>query len=467
MKSILILNCSLLGPNEVAWWNSFYEAHGDNVEVFFFTTDTNAELAFPNVIQISYHDILSCADAALDDGTDDLLSQVAEYDKIWECYDPVVSKAKARSWYAYWQTALAVCRPAAVYSWNGYNVPEVALARAADLAGIATFHLERGPFARTFVCDKKGFNFSGSFISDYDKIDVEPDEERVRRFRQAYFKGGVSNWEQPELVSERDAFFDTLGIPKDKLLLFFPSQLDRDANSKLFNRHFSSVYEALASTASVLEKHADRVFLLAKKHPKQEDDTERYAAACSRVGKWIEDAHIFDCIAFADAVISINSAVAVEAALCGKPTLILGSSILQPNEAVLKLTDRETFDETIDDLLSLASGRETRIDPAYFSKLLFGYLFSAEPEYVELGLKRPSDFPVPRDTGPADDARRRCAEAITSFMQSTRQSALLRAEYATLEREYERYKYGYERLASSWANRAWSKLKGIMVREKS
>jgi hypothetical protein len=125
---------------------------------------------------------------------------------------------------------------------------------------------------------------------------------------------------------------------------------------------------------------------LGKKHPYQKDD-DCYHNLFAGIGAWVTEGNIFDFINYSDGVISINSSSAVEAALLGKPILLLGQSILEKNEAVLKLGARDDLSKALETLIDKMQRQQECFDERYWERLLFGYLYSADKVNSAIGIK--------------------------------------------------------------------------------
>ncbi len=394
-NTLIVLNCAKLGPNEVKLWNSFYKANKDAYKILFYTTNESPDLELPIVIRVAYAKFLfPVSETELSPATSRIIHEIAEYDKFWTHVVPELSFKKAYGWYAFWLLVFSIYKPIGVYVWNGFRVPDAALLSIADLFGVQKNILERGPFANTFACDSEGFNYNSSFIKKYSHIPTKSNKTNIEEFAKLYFRKNISNWEQPNSAEGKNAFYKKYNIPEDKLLLFFPSQVEVDINSKLFSPNYKSVFDAYEALVAALAKHASKVFLLVKKHPKQEDETP-FLSLPLPSGRWVDDAHIFDCIQYADAIVSINSSCAVEAALLGKPILLLGNSILETHSEVIKANSAGEIGKKLEELFSRVEGKSNKKDDLYLSKLLFGYLYSPLPEYQSLGLKPISMVPVP------------------------------------------------------------------------
>jgi hypothetical protein len=254
--------------------------------------------------------------------------------------------------------------------------------------------MERGPFANTFVCDTSGISCESNFIKSYDAIECVPDDQAIREFARLYFQNGISNWEQPDLSAEKREFYKKYNIPEDKLLIFFPLQLDNDTNSKLFSPYYSSVLEAYIDIVNAVNGLVDNVYLLVKRHPRQKN-INSFESVTILSGVLVDDAHIFDCIRYSDVIISINSSSAVEAALIGKPVLLLGESILTTNNKVLKIENKDNLQCKLKKLITMVEYANDSIDTVFFSKLLFHYLYTPKAVYQDIGISSVEKIPTP------------------------------------------------------------------------
>lgn len=396
-RTILILNCCPLGKNEIQLWNSFYEKNQHTHNFIFFSTNLSDHLKINTVIKINYELNLTDSHHL---NKNPLFGQIAEeiahYDNIWGIYDLPSSEDKANSWLFFWHFILHLFSPIGVYVWNGYHIPELALLKTADIFGVEKYYMERGPFGKTFICDNKGFNFTSSFIENYDSLPVSLRTKNILRFSDLYFKTGVSGWEQPDLCKSKKEFIEKYNLPGDKHIILFPAQIDNDANSRLFSPYFKDVYTAFSDIIDVLKAYSDEIYLIAKSHP-MDTAKRKYKKIPNSSGKWIHDCHIFDCLKYSDAIISINSASAVEGSLLCKPVLLLGNSILSTNKNIIKLTQRESLKTVIDKLIQSIGKNSKLMDFNFFDKLLFQYLYTAYPDFVNLGIQSASTIPIPTE----------------------------------------------------------------------
>ncbi len=386
MKNILILNCSTLSNNDISLWNQIHLSHRENCNFIFFTTTTSEEINFENQIKVDYDKIVFELDEhVVSSELKSIITEISECDKIWEHFDAKHSAKVSYSWYVFWLIVLNLYKPASVFIWNGYHIPERSLAKVSDALGIQKYFVERGPFAGTYAFDSEGINYGSTLVSNFEQLQIIQQQQKVEDFKRAYLAGGISNWQQP---SERvkSEFFENYGIPENKLVIFFPSQVGRDSNSKVFSPLYNSVFEAYEDLLRSFSRHADNVFFLAKKHPMQEDSLQFEKRKLS-FGCWVEDAHIFDCIRYADAIVSINSSAAVEAALIGKPVLLLGQSILEKNKGIFHLRSKDRLDCFVDQLIEAATENKGTIDYEFFSALLFEYLYSPLDSYAKMGVR--------------------------------------------------------------------------------
>jgi hypothetical protein len=132
-----------------------------------------------------------------------------------------------------------------------------------------------------------------------------------------------------------------------------------------------------------------------------QEDSSSFETLPLTSGIWVDEVHIFDCIKYSDAIVSINSSSAVEASLLGKPVLTLGQSILDKNQSVIGITEKSELKNRLDDLLTLVKNGKNQVNNLFFSKLLFGYLFSPDSELNRNGVQGVHQIPFPKY--PADE----------------------------------------------------------------
>lgn len=397
MKNLIIYNCCPVNENELSFWNALNDAKGLDSSWWFFTVFPNQSLTFENMINLVYDQQVYIDLPGIPEAWRGLVDTIAQYDHVWERYDGTRSQKKAWGWLIYWLNSIHLLKAAAVYVWNGHDIIGRSLLEAAKLTGIDSFFMERGPLARTFVCDPKGVNFVSSFVSNYQTLN-EGSSENVDKFVANYFATGVSNWKQPEITNEIDQFKTLHGIPYDKVVLFIPEQIDKDVNCKLYSPVYETFGDALLAVAVEVAPLGDSVFIVGKSHPMSIVSDDRYHDALRGIGAWLEDAHIFDCIKVADGIISVNSSSAVEGALFGKPVLLLGQSILSPSKNVVNVSSRESLKSNLNNFIAPLGGGRRKIDAEYFGKLLFDYLYTVDAEKRALGMKGVEQFAVPRNS---------------------------------------------------------------------
>lgn len=395
-KDVIILNCCPLGANETEFWNTFFLSYSRTHQFTFLSTTAANGIKADKCLQIRYDVILFSKvpeNPTLE--LTQLIQLLADKQKIWECYEDVHSQQLAYSWLITWTALLRTISPDFVIAWNGHHLPEAALKEACSLESIDFVYAERGPLAGTFSLDRLGINCQSRFNLSYDKIVVEASADKVRQFKKLYFEHGTSNWSQPKRSFDREKLLKRFDIPRDKKIIFFPGQVDKDVNSKLFSPHFESTFDAFSKLVEWCNKNSRDVFLLAKKHPMQEKE-QTYEDLIISSGIWVEDIHIFDCIELCDVMVSINSSSAVEAALAEKPLLLLGDSILQHADNVLQIRSADELDSSLERLVMNGINSYVNARTEFFSKLLFGYLFTAKEEYVQCGVQHVSRFSAPQ-----------------------------------------------------------------------
>jgi len=393
--SVFILNCCVLGDSEVEFWNSLFARYQHLYKFHFFTTVKHTALNADEIIEVAYEaTIFEQVPTGLTQHFKSIIESVAQKDLIWEVFDETRSHILAYSWLKFWTLALRIFTPVHVIIWNGHHVPEAALDEACKLEGVPRVFAERGPFAGTFALDQRGVNCLSTFFTEYQAIDDPPKERSLHAFTAAYLSAGVSNWGQP-VRKTPEGFKRAIGIPKGKKVLFFPSQVDQDTNSKLFSPHFRSTHDALTAVIEWCNAHCNEVFLLIKKHPMQESQ-QQLPKIELKSGAFVENVHIFDCIQNVDGIVSINTSSALEGALFGKPVLLLGDSLLNHWSPVQKLTSRADLPSALRVFVNSIHSGKTFEPGEFFNKLVFKYLCTTKAEYTKLGVPLPAIDPGPK-----------------------------------------------------------------------
>ena len=283
-----------------------------------------------------------------------------------------------RAAYARWLDEWA---PSLVVIWSGHHAQEIILAELARQRGVPLAWIERGPLPRTLHFDRLGVLGGSSVAHQSSWSWRSPDERRHWRDVLDRFIGTLGDttwWEQPDAVGPA-AFRERLGIRQDQTVACFAGQVDRDAQNFFFSPTFANNAAALKWMCRQLPGPC---FLLGKHHPKSATPSDEYARfLADRLGAWVTDAALSDCIAACDRFVAVNSTSLFEAMLAGKPSLMLGQGLLS-NKAIAYNADE------VQDWLAGADWTErARRFRDFAAHLLADHLFAADEANEQRGLR--------------------------------------------------------------------------------
>jgi len=218
-----------------------------------------------------------------------------------------------------------IIEPDAVVVWNGFLLKHGIYAKAAKTLDIPIFYAEKGMIPDTWYIDSKGINIE-SKAAKANKIQVSDEECKAwNKKLEEINSSGKSGWGQPRR-DNLNRIRKGLNIGSNKIIILFAGQVDFDSNIILFSPFFKDSLDALRRLVETLPK--EDFFILAKPHPKGNVTTKDFQQVLSDSGLAFDDINIIDAICLADCVVTINSAVAFEASVRGKPVLLLGQSVL-------------------------------------------------------------------------------------------------------------------------------------------
>lgn len=215
---------------------------------------------------------------------------------------------EARSLYAIYYSALRAFSAESVVLWNGLKFRQrIALAAAKDLK-IRTLVMENGLLPGMTTLDPKGVNYVNSVPRDPDFFLPYSDQH---------------DWQPPEQRSTRPE-----GVPER--YIFVPFQVNTDSQIVLFSDWIKDMH-ALTQAFKAAEKQLgdDMPHIIMKTHPACGEDYTALAQDLrqnSRRITLLDSGDTQALIAHAEAVITINSTVGIEAISRNIRTLVLGQA---------------------------------------------------------------------------------------------------------------------------------------------
>jgi hypothetical protein len=283
---------------------------------------------------------------------------------------------KMHLWLAEAVIILKIIQPDAVIIWNGLLSKRAVYLKAAQYFKIPVYYAEKGMLPNSWYIDSKGINGMSSVAEREIGLDFSRKSiNSLRKFVDIIDKNGASAWEQPSR-RELTGLKQDLKIKPNQQVIFFPGQVDSDSNIVLFSEHFRNTLDALNWLVNSLTK--DDFFILVKPHPKGMVKKEDLENIVGDKGMVLPEINVLDAIALADCVVSINSTICFEAAIRGKPVLLLGQGILFDKDyvAIYKPTVDAyaqvsaciaSYNQNKDDLYQKALSFADYLDSEYYS----------------------------------------------------------------------------------------------------
>lgn len=297
---------------------------------------------------------------------------------------------RLRYWYNEATLLYRAIEPDLVIVWNGLFSRRSIYAKAAKDLGIPVHYAEKGLFPNSWYTDPLGINPQSSIAKTKEIKGISEEEiSQWKKRLEEIDRKGESAWEQPNRENA-DSLKQRLGIGENQKVIFFPGQVDTDSNIILFSPHFKKVIDALTWLVDGLPE--DDYFVLAKPHPKGEATIDDFQKTLGNKGTAVSDINVLDGIALADIVVCINSTVAFEAAVRGKPVLTLGDSILSNQKYIYKYKTGISSEAQIkDSIKSYESEKSSLYDKAIeFATYVDSkkYIYKGDLDKTEEQIKR-------------------------------------------------------------------------------
>ncbi len=233
-------------------------------------------------------------------------------------------------------------KPTHLVIWNGNKLPNITVVKAAKKLGITVFYYENGLLPNTSCLDPKGINFASSLSRDRD-------------FYLNYQLADNTHFKTPKLApranhKKRKEFI------KNKLptrYIFVPFQVPHDTQIACYSPWLKSMDELYLEVMSAVENLNDPdLKVVFKEHPSWH---RHYSHLYKKHPQAIfaNGNATADLIENAQAVITINSTVGLEALLLEKNVITLGQACYNIEDLVLQAGNSRELSEA---LLIVAQG---------------------------------------------------------------------------------------------------------------
>ncbi|MDG6219102.1 MAG: hypothetical protein QCI00_06650 [Candidatus Thermoplasmatota archaeon] len=247
-----------------------------------------------------------------------------------------------------------IIQPDIVIIWNGKLAKRSMFLKAAQYLNITVFYAEKGMLPNSWYIDPYGINAESTLVKEADIVKGKKDNKKRINSKDRKIElesifnqnEGESAWEQPE-HQNRSQLIEKYNIDIKKKIILFPGQVDNDTNILLYSPHFSNCAQVLNLLARELPE--DEFFILAKPHPKGNLTKNDFQQIIGPLGVAVDEINIIDAISICDCVVTINSTVAFEASIRGKPVLLLGKGVLSNQNFITKYkSGKSIFTQIVD-----------------------------------------------------------------------------------------------------------------------
>lgn len=260
-----------------------------------------------------------------------------------------IYRARARLAYHHLHRALAADTSRVVLVFNGYLAPNAVMALAAEQLSMKQLFLENGFYPGTMQADPAGINALSTLPRDaafYDRLSEEtlgdgwPENFEIR-------KSKLKDGNAPAVAN---------ALPET--YVFVPFQVPSDMQILALSPWIGSMVQLHGEISALADAFPDRQFVI-KEHPSFPLSIQEVVRPHSHI-HFANSANTRDLIEGAEAVVTVNSTVGLEALTLGKKVITLGDAHYAIDGLVLHAEDRAALHEAFAQLDSWTPSDERR-----------------------------------------------------------------------------------------------------------
>lgn len=248
-------------------------------------------------------------------------------------------RRRARQVFRQIHRTLAADTSRTVLVFNGYLAPNALLALAADTLSMPRLFIENGFYPGTMQCDPQGINALSTLPRDgafYDGLSEDmlgdgwPEDFETRKSKL------------------RDGNVAAAADDLPERYIFVPFQVPSDMQILALSPWIGSMVQLYGEIAALAEAFPDRRFVI-KEHPSFPLSIQDVVSSHSHI-RFANSANTRELIEGADAVITVNSTVGLEALTLAKKVVTLGEAHYNIDGLVLHASDRTTLHAAVAEL---------------------------------------------------------------------------------------------------------------------
>lgn len=265
--------------------------------------------------------------------------------------------------YCKFKYVLAVKKPKVLCIWNGHRLPEMAIKAAAKGLNIEIAYFENGLLPDTTVMDFSGVNAFSSIPKEKEFYESYSNTIELN-----------DNYKKPLMIrtpikKRQTLSFENFDFGCD--YIFVPFQVDFDSQVIINSPRVNSMEQFYKVILDVVEKIQNRdLIFVVKEHPSDARSYTEFHGFHEKIKFVDEDTEKL--IENAEAVITLNSSVGIEAAMMGKSVFVLGNACYGVDGVAYTINSENQLIDALNDLERLRQNK--LIASSYFNYLNDKYL---------------------------------------------------------------------------------------------
>ena len=241
---------------------------------------------------------------------------------------------RARLYFARYYAFFAKQKERFFAIWNGYYLADKAMIKAGDFFGKVPIYFENGLLPDTTTVDIQGVNFANSMprrAAFYKQLEVPADYDATAKLHTRKPVKNTTN--QPIKMAKR--------------YIFIPFQVESDTQIIVYGGWINSMRQLFSEVTQLLSELDEDVVLVFKEHPASHDSYEDlYQLKNARI-IFANDNSTEELIVNAEAIVTVNSTVGIEALLFNKKIITLGQAFSSIDGLVLHATNARALKQQL------------------------------------------------------------------------------------------------------------------------
>ena len=245
------------------------------------------------------------------------------------------------------------------------------------------YTVERGALPNSIFIDKYGFLAdSQSYHSSYWDISLNSSQKtKITKWIEKFISDKETLEPQSMKRISKEEFFKKYNLKNEDKIVFIPLQVVDDTVTLMWCNWVESV-ENFYNIINQLATDCPDIKFLVKNHPVQLARGDRYFSSDKANVIIVDDTHYKDCIAYSNAVITINSGIGLQAMIWKKPVLIIGKSFYSFDEINQKIN---SYDE-LKNIIQTNQYKQPNAEKIYRFFYYLKYNYYSDCQLIKTGI---------------------------------------------------------------------------------